>query len=502
MAIFAFFATLFFVGLLGVLLGYFLKSFLVTRNRESIEGRLAKMQSDAEKRASETLQKAEKKSQEVLTRTQKEVQEEKQDIKQSQKRLIEKEQYLDGREKELDKQKQKQEQASLDIENSKIEQEKQLQKLSGMSTKQAKELLFADLEAQYRDDLFTRSRKLEQANQADLDEKAKNILVSAIHRYGNAVENDIMSTSVTLPDNDTKGKIIGKEGRNIKAFEKMAGVQLIIDETPGVITISCFDPIRRAIAKKALDALIEDGRIQPARIENFVEDAKENVIRLITEKGKEAASDAGINDLHPELLEILGRLYFRYSYGQNVLQHSVEMAHIAGMLAEQVGADPYVAKAGALLHDIGKATDHEVEGSHVDIGRRILQKYGISEEVIKAMQAHHEEYPYENLESILVQVADAISGGRPGARSDMANMYIKKLEGLERISQTIEGVENAYAISAGREIRIFVNPEKVDDYGAKKIARDVAKRVEQELKYPGEIKVHVIRETRVVDYAR
>ncbi len=500
--LFAFFATLFFVGILGVLTGYFLKSFFVMRTKENIEGTIAKMRSEAERKASEILTKAEQQSQSVLARTQTEIQEQKQEASEARKRITSKEEYLDKKEQEIDTLKKETTHINKEALENRSEQKKTLEKLAHLSEKDAQAQLIALIEQDERDALLARMRKLEQEGDDAFKQKAKDLLVTAIHRYGNSVENDIMSTSVTLPDDETKGKIIGKEGRNIKSFEKEAGVQLIIDDTPGVISISSFDPIRRAIAKQALEELINDGRIQPARIESVLDQTKKSVSKMITKKGKAAALDCGIADLPDELVETLGMLYFRYSYGQNVLQHSVEMAHLAGTLADQVGADSYVAKAGALLHDIGKAEDHAVEGSHVDIGRRILRKHGISEEVIKAMQSHHEEYPYENVEAILVQVADAISGGRPGARSDIANMYIKKLDGLERISQSIPGVESAYALSAGREVRVFVNPEEVDDYRAKKIAREVAKQIEQELKYPGEIKVHVIRESRIIDYAR
>jgi len=502
MAIFAFFATLFFVGILGVLLGYFLKSFFVIRNKENIESTLAKIRSDAEKKASEILTKAELQSQTVLQRTQEDVREQKEELQETKKRITEKEAYIDRKERDIDASKK-----DIEVQKKKIteEQEKYLKELelSAHLTKQeAREKLTDLIETQEHETLSARMRKLEKETNEAVKQKAKDLLVTAIHRYGNSVENDIMSTSVKLADDDMKGKIIGKEGRNIKAFEKESGVQLIIDDTPGVISISSFDPIRRVIAKQALEKLLDDGRMQPARIESVIRDTKESLEKIILEKGKQAIEECGLADMPQALVQTLGKLYFRYSYGQNVLQHSVEMAHIAGTLADQVGADSYVAKAGALLHDIGKAEDHTVEGSHVDIGRRILRTHGISDEIIKAMQSHHEEYPYENVESILVQVADAISGGRPGARSDVANMYIKKLDGLERISQNIPGVESAYALQAGREIRVFVNPEQVDDYQAKKIARQVAEQIEQELKYPGEIKVHVIRESRIVDYAR
>jgi ribonuclease Y len=358
------------------------------------------------------------------------------------------------------------------------------------------------IEERYQEDFVARLAKLEREGAERLDRRAKDILTTAIHRMGNSVASETLTTSVIIPNEETKGKIIGKEGRNIKTFERAAGVELIVDDTPGTIIISAFDPVRRQIARVALENLILDGRIQPAKIEEMVQKATSEINKIIKEKGEQACYEAGVFNMDPRLVSILGRLYFRTSYGQNVLQHSIEMAHIAGMLAEELGADVQVARAGALFHDIGKAVDHEVQGTHVEIGRRILQKFGADERIIKAMQAHHEEYPYETIESIIVQVADAISGGRPGARRESVEQYIKKLEDLEKIALSQPGVEKAYAIQAGREIRVFVNPTQINDLEAHATARDIALQIERELKYPGEIKVTVIRENRCIEYAR
>ena len=282
----------------------------------------------------------------------------------------------------------------------------------------------------------------------------------------------------------------------------MTGVEIIVDDTPGVITISSFDPIRRQVARIALEILIADGRIQPAKIEETVEKAKLQINKTIKEKGEAAVYECGIFNLDPRIVSILGRLYFRTSYGQNVLQHSIEAAHLAGMIAEELGADVQVAKAGGLLHDIGKAVDHEVQGTHVEIGRRILQKFGAPEAIVQAMQAHHEEYPYETVESVIVQVADSISGSRPGARVDSLENYLKRLGDLEAIANSFDGIEKTYAIAAGREVRVFVTPLTVNDMQAHDLARNIAIKIEQELKYPGEIKVTVIRESRVIEFAR
>ncbi len=371
-----------------------------------------------------------------------------------------------------------------------------------MTIEEAKESLITEAEKEYQEDIMVRIQKIEQTGKEKIEKKAKDILVTAIHRYGNSVSADVMSTNVTIPSDDIKGKIIGKEGRNIKAFERASGVEVIIDDTPGTILISSYDPVRRQIARLALENLILDGRIQPARIEEFVEKAKKEINEIIKEKGEQAVFELGIYNLDPRIISILGRLYFRTSYGQNVLQHSVEMAHIAAMIAEEIGADVSVAKTGALVHDIGKAVDHEIPGTHVEIGMRILQKFGASQAVIDAMKAHHEEHPYETVESIIVQVADAISGARPGARRDTVENYLKRLEELEEIANRVSGVDKAYAIAAGREVRIFVNPEEVTDIEARNIAKQIAHNIEKELKYPGEIKVNVIREARTIEYAR
>jgi len=312
----------------------------------------------------------------------------------------------------------------------------------------------------------------------------------------------MLTTTVSIPSDEIKGKIIGKEGRNIKAFERCTGVEVIVDDTPGSITISSFDPVRRQIAKTALEKLIADGRIQPAKIEEFVKTSEEEIAKIIKEKGEEAVYETGVIGLDPRVISILGRLHFRTSYGQNVLAHSVEMTHIAGMIAEELGANVAIAKAGTLVHDIGKALDHEVVGTHVEIGRRIIQKFGTDENIIKAMQAHHEEYPYETVESMIVKTADSISGGRPGARRDSVENYLKRLKDLEAVAMSFKGVEKSYALQAGREIRIFVTPNEITDLEAKKMARDIALRIESELKYPGEIKVSVIRESRSIEFAR
>ncbi len=345
-------------------------------------------------------------------------------------------------------------------------------------------------------------RKLEHDRRETLENKAKEIITTAVQRFGRSHVADISTTSVVLPSDEIKGKIIGKEGRNIKTLERLTGVEIIVDDTPEAITISGFEPVRREVARVALEKLIQDGRIQPARIEEKVSEAENEVKKIIKEKGEAAVYELGIFDLPPQIVQLLGRLHFRTSYGQSVLNHSIEAAYLAAMLASELGANVEIAKRGALVHDIGKAIDHEVEGTHLELGRKILQKYGVDEKIILAMESHHGDYPFASSEAYIVTAAESMSAARPGARRDSLENYIKRLTELEKIATSFEGVEKAYAIQAGREVRIFVTPEKIDDLAALNLAREIAKRIEQELKYPGEIKVNVIRETRAVEYAR
>lgn len=463
----------------------------------------------AKEEAKKIVDEAEKKAEAELNSAKIEIKEKEEKNHQLEARLIKKEDLLDRRQVDIDKEVEAIKLKIVEIKEikeraDKLESQKkeELEKIAGLTPEDAKNELIKKIERESEEDLIARMRKLESIGEELLEKKSQEILATSIQRLASSVASDVLSTSVEIPNDEIKGKIIGKEGRNIKAFERMTGVELIVDDTPGAITISSFDPIRRQVAKVALEELIRDGRIQPAKIEKTVEKAKEDINRIIKEKGEQAAYECGVLNLDPRILLILGRLHFRTSYGQNVLQHSIEMSHIAGMIAEEIGANVQVAKAGALLHDIGKALDHEVTGTHVEIGRRILQKFGAPEAVIKAMQAHHEEYPYETVESRIVQTADAISGSRPGARRDGIENYLKRLADLEAIANSFKGIEKSYALQAGREIRVFVKPEEITDIEAVNLARTIATKIEQDLKYPGEIKVTLIRENRVVEYAR
>lgn len=498
-----------FAGLVGIGFGYFLRFIISLGKRGGMELEIKQMTLAAKEGAQRITEEAEKKSAEILGKTRDEEKEREIQWKRTEERLIKKEELLDKRQFDIDAQAESLKQKTVETETARGKVEEmsakkraELERVAGLSREDAKKELLEETEKQYSEDLLVRMQKLEISNTERLDRKAKDILATSIQRLASSTASEVMVTSVPIPSDDIKGKVIGKEGRNIRAFERAAGVDVIIDDTPGAIVISSFDPIRRQVARVALENLILDGRIQPAKIEEHVEKAREEINKIIKKKGEEAAYECGVFNLDPRIISILGRLYFRTSYGQNVMQHSVEMAHISGMLAEELGADVQIAKAGALLHDIGKAVDHEVQGTHVEIGRRILQKFGADTRIIQAMQSHHEEYPYETLESIIVQTADAISGGRPGARRDTVENYLKRLEDLEAIATSFPGVEKSFALQAGREIRIFVTPEAVSDMDAKKMAREIADRVEKELKYPGEIKINVIRETKAIEFAR
>jgi ribonucrease Y len=497
------------VLLLGVGIGYYLRLIIALGKRRSIEIDIKQMMVGAKEEAQKITDEAKKTSETKLAELREEEKKKEHEFKETEKRLIKKDEFLDARQVEVDKEVENikmrvEEVKKIQERVIKTEEEKrmELEKVSKLTEEEAKNELLREVEKKYEEDILVKIQKLENSNEEKLDRRAKDILATSIQRLASSTASELMTTVVSISNNEIKGKIIGKEGRNIRAFERAAGVELIVDDTPGSIVISSFDPIRRQVARLALENLILDGRIQPAKIEELVEKAKEEINKIIKEKGEQAVYECGIFNFDPRIVAILGRLYFRTSYGQNVLQHSIEMAHIAGMLAEELGADVAIAKAGALVHDIGKALDHEVAGTHIEIGMRILQKFGADERIITAMKSHHEDYPYETIESVIVQTADAISGGRPGARRDSVENYLKRLQELEALVNTFPAVEKSYALQAGREIRIFVTPEKISDAEAKLMARDIALKIEQELKYPGEIKVTMIRETRIIEYAR
>ena len=496
-------------GVLGIALGYYLRYIHALSRKESIELSIKERVLDAEEKAIKIVEKAEAKIELLEKEKKQEFKDLEEKLAKTEERFIRKEELLDKRQIDVDSQIESVREKIEQIKDIKVRLDEReqsivtkIEEVAGLTKDEAYERVVANIEKEYENDIVARIQKMTIRGDEQFDDQARNILTSAIHRIGNSLRVDIMSSTIELPNEEVKGKIIGKEGRNVRAFERATGVDVLIDDTPGHITLSSFDPVRREIARIALELLLSDGRIQPAKIEEVVEKARKEVGTIVRKMGEKAAYEALVPNLHPDLVKILGRLHFRTSYGQNVLWHSVEMAHIAAIIAEEVGADVGVARAGALLHDIGKTVSQEVQGTHVEIGIRILQKYNVDERVILAMRAHHEEYPYETPEAIIVQVADAISGGRPGARRDSIENYIKRLGELEEIATSMPGVEKAFAIQAGREVRVIVNPEKISDLEAINLARSIATDIEEKLRYPGEIKVNVIRESRAIEYAR
>ena len=430
-------------------------------------------------------------------------------VEKEQGRLEEKEKGLDQKVKEVERQRETVTKKEKELEELKTElseasatHREALEKVAKLSEEEAKQQLWKELEKDFSEHFAGQVKLLKQGMEDEAEEKAKNLMAEAMQRYASEVASESTATVVQLPSDDMKGKINGKEGRNIIAFEQATGVDVIIDDTPSAIVISGFDLARRYVAKLAMEKLIQDGRIQPARIEEIVGKVKEQVGKMMLEFGKRATEELGITGYPQELLKIIGRLRFRTSYGQNVLKHSVEMAHLGRMLAEEIGADPKIVTEGCLLHDIGKALDHEVTGTHVEIGVEICKRYKVRPEVIHCVAAHHEDIPMATPEAFVVAAADAISGARPGARRESIEEYFKRLRELEEVAKTFEGVQRAYAISAGREIRVFVNTEKINDLDQEKLAKDIAKKIEAELTYPGVIKVNVIRERRIEQLAK
>jgi len=493
----------------GTVLGYYARQSIAQKQAGTIEARLKKQVSKAKEESEAILKEAKEKSEKTLEKLEQETGSRKNELFKTESILLRREHSLDEKllvlekdQKEFEEKVEKLKTIKESLEGLRQEALSSLEKVSNLSKEDAKKELLGNLEKEYQKDLLEKMRKLEKEGWEKYEKRAKGLLATAIQKFGLSQAQEITTTSLTLPSEDVKGRIIGKEGRNIRTLERLTGTEIVVDETPETVVISGFDPIRRQIAKLALEKLIQDGRIQPAKIEEEVKKAEADIVKQIKEAGETAVYDTGIVDLDPKLVQLLGRLRFRTSYGQNVLLHSIEVAHLASALASEIGANAAVAKKAGLLHDIGKAVDHQIEGSHVDIGIRILDKFKVEKEVVDAMKSHHEDYPYETLESILIQTADQISGARPGARKDTLDNYLKRLGELEGLALGFEGVEKAWALQAGREIRVFVRPEEIDDLAAKNLAKSIASRIQEELKYPGEIKVSVIRETRVVEYAK
>jgi len=495
--------------IIGIFIGYYIRQNLAKKRAGSLEAKLQKRVIDVKEETANLVKNAEKKSSELLEKTQKDIDERRKEFVKAQELLLGREKLLNDRitsfevkEKELADKVEKLKVVKESLEQLRLEAEGKLEKVASLSREDAKKELLALVEVANEKEILDRMKKLEEGNQEKLQLRAKEIVSLAIQKCAVPQTQELTTTTVILANEELKGRIIGKEGRNIRTFEKLTGVELIVDETPESVVISGFNPIRRQIAKVTLDKLIADGRIQPAKIEEKYEEAKAEISAKIKEAGDKAAYDVGVIGLSEKLIQILGRLFYRTSYGQNVLLHSMEVALISETIAEELGVNSALAKRAGLLHDVGKAIDQQIQGSHIEIGIKILEKFGESEAVIKAMRAHHGDYPADTLEAAIVTVADAISSSRPGARKDTMENYLQRLKDLEDIANKFEGVEKTYAIQAGREIRVFVKSDRVDDLGAAKMAKAIAGEIEEELKYPGEIKVVVIRENRVIEYAR
>ena len=499
--------------LVGILIGYILRKSKAEKTIGSAETQAKNLILDAENRAEalrkELVAEAKSEAHQIKVEAEKDIKERRDDVKKTERRINQKEESIDKKLESIEKKEediQRRQQSLKDKEKNIDEITKkqiaELERISGCTADEAKQQLLKDLEKDIRHEASVMIKDIESKAKDEADKKAKDIIVGAIQRCAADTVAESTISVVNLPSDDMKGRIIGREGRNIRAIETATGVDLIIDDTPEAIVVSSFDPVRREIARLALEKLIVDGRIHPARIEEMVEKATKEVNAIIKKEGEEAVFEIGCHNVHPELVKLLGRLRYRTSYGQNVLSHSKEVAHLAGLMAGELGFDVALAKRAGLFHDIGKALDHEIQGTHVDIGIDVLRKYKEPEAVIDGMASHHGDYEPKSAEAVLVTAADALSAARPGARRETLDTYIKRLQKLEEIANTTPGVESSYAIQAGREIRIIAKPDQVSDDSMPMLARDISKRIESELEYPGQIKVNVIRETRAIDYAK
>ena len=501
------------VALIAAAIGFaaamLLRRVVATAYEQTTRGSADRLLRDARAKQKEIILEAKDEALKIHQAAEKETSERRADVQRHERRLEQKEQSLDAKLEGADRRERGliDRETGLEAERRKIveiqeQQKAELMRVAGLDKDEARDILLRNLEDEMRDELNRRVRQLESQAREEADQKARDVILLAIQRY--AAEHTAESTVsvVQLPSDDMKGRIIGREGRNIRTLEQLTGVDLIVDDTPEAVVVSGFDPVRREVAKLALERLLVDGRIHPARIEEAVARAKNDIEQNIKEAGEQAAVETGVSGIHPDLVKLLGRLKFRTSYGQNVLRHSVEVAHLAGMIASEIGADVRSMKRAGLLHDIGKAVDHEVEGPHTIIGGDLLKRYGFPQKELNGVLGHHGDVEPVTFEGSLISAADAISASRPGARSEIVSNYLQRLRELEEVANQFEGVEKSFAIQAGREIRVIVKPERLDDLAAARLARDVAAKIQETLQYPGQIKVTVIRETRAVDYAK
>ncbi|MCX6780617.1 MAG: ribonuclease Y [Candidatus Magasanikbacteria bacterium] len=489
-------------------LGYFARKYIAQSQANSAETQVGKILNEAKAKEQEILLKAREKSIALIDEAKKEQDDQRRELRETQSRLEKRETMFEqklleiqDRHTKLTAQAEKVKAAQAEVDVLKEEQVTKLQSIAGLSKEDAIERLVADVQASESEALSARIMKLERESSDYYEKEVKKILSTVVYRYAGSHASETTTTTVQLPNEEMKGRIIGKAGRNIQTIEKLTGCELIIDETPESIMISGFSPIRRQVARLTLEKLMSDGRIHPARIEEVIEEAKKDLAIDVRKAGEDAMYQLGIAGIDPKLISIIGRLKYRTSYGQNQLLHAIEVAYLTGMLASELGLDPVIARKAGLLHDVGKAIDHDTQGSHPELGYQLMKKFGLPEEIAYCSLAHHEDKP-KTLLGCLVKAADAISGARPGARRDSYEQYVRRLEELEKVATSFEGVDRAYAIQAGREMRVFVRPADVDDYGAYNIAKEIAKKIESDLHVPGEVKVTVIRESRVIEYAR
>lgn len=497
------------IAAVGIGAGYLLRRSLGSKQAQSVEQKIDQKLSAAKEKVAELREQAQKEAREIREKAEKELDDRRTQILELEKRIADREdklaeklEHIDQKESVVKKAEEDLEKKQVQLDTMKAEEEEKLTEISGLTKEQASERVLQLAEDRTKEDVLRRIKKIEKEGEKQLTDKANNIIASVIQRYGASQVAETVTSHVNVPDESMIGRIIGKEGRNIQHLERVTGCEIVVDETPNSIMISCFSPLRRQVAKTTIEKLVKDGRIHPGRIEGVVEEAKKQINEDIRKAGEEAVYELSILDFPDKLVHLVGRLKYRTSYQQNMLRHSVEVAHIARMLAEELGANVDITTKAALLHDIGKAIDHDVEGNHVELGDKIMKKFGLDDRIVKAANPHDEGYQEQSLEAIIVQVADAVSAARPGARRESLEQYVKRMEDLENIATSYNGVEKAYAIHAGREVRVFVQPKIVDDLTSIKLAQDIAKQIEGELQYPGDVKVNVIRELRAEALAK
>ena len=499
-----------FLGLVvGVAIGYYLNRYLIQQANKRTKSEGERILAEAEENARAAQLKAKDEAIKIRQDAEKEVDQRRAELSNQEDRVQQRRDKIDQQAEKLERKEVSlnKRQSSIDKRANEInkvydQEMEELQKISKMTVEQAQDTLLAKVEKESRDDMARIIRSVEAEAREEGEKKARKLIADAIQRVASEHVSEVTSSNVPLPSDEMKGRIIGRSGRNIQAFEQAAGVDVIVDDTPEAVTISSFDPVRREVARRSMEKLILDGRIHPAHIEKVVTKERKEVERVVAEAGDQAAYDAGVPGLHREVTKVLGRLKFRTSYGQNQLSHAVETAQLAAVIAAEIGANVEVAKAGALLHDLGKAMDHNVEGTHAQIGADFAKRYRVHPQVVNAIDSHHHEIEQESVEAVIVEAADAISGARPGARRESLEMYLKRVRALEEIASSFKGVKESYALQAGREVRIFVKPDDIDDLDSIQLARNISKQIEETMQYPGQIKVTVIRETRAVDYAK